>query len=114
MDDVAQGQDYCNYLISRLKNPPGDIVLTVLNKDAAHLTQILNRELSDRITVTCAKLGITAKDYYINKMEHEILNGGKIHQATYSLSEIGDEGEFWCLGVSKLGDLGGQTTRLGY
>jgi len=114
MDDVAVGQDYCDYLISRHKEPQSHIIITLQNRDSTTLTQILSRKISDRITVTCADLGISGQAFYINKMEHSIYGFGSFHECRWTLAKIGQEGEFWCLGLSTLGDAMGQTSRLGY
>jgi len=110
MDDPAQGQDYVNYLVSKWKDPQARISMSIANGSDALLTQILARELSDRITVTSARLSMTTQDFYINAMEHSVEQGGNIHRVTWTLSKVGEEGEFWVLGSSTLGE----TTRLGY
>lgn len=110
MDDPAQGQDYANYLVSRWKDPQPRIQMSLANASDAQLVQILSREISDMITVTAARLSMTTEDFYINSMEHSVEQGGNIHRVTWTLSKVGEEGEFWILDTSTLGE----TTRLGY
>lgn len=113
MDDVVDAISYSQYLISRYKQPQPNIELVAYNRDSDHLTALITMELSDRVTVTNSVLGLSAAPYYINAMEHHV-KMGKVHEVKYTLSAVGDEGEFWCLGTSTLGDATGETTRLGY
>ena len=101
MSDADQGQDLADYAIGKYKDPRAELTMTLQNQDSATLTQILYREISDRITVINTKLGVSA-DYFINYMEHNISMSGKLHTVTYQLADCINE-DFWCLGFSKLG-----------
>ena len=102
---------YAEWLVARFKNPqPERVVMTLVNGSDALLTQILSRKISDRITVTVTDLGITAKPYYINAMQHQVSNGGKSHEASYTLSRASEEA-FWILGTVGFSELG-ETTKL--
>ena len=112
---------YAQWLVSRFKgiNAAGTLVpipdavqMELMNGSSALLTQILAREISDRITVTATELGISAKEYYINKMRHEVSNGGKFHKATWDLERV-DESKYWLLGIVGYSELG-TTTRIGF
>ena len=108
LTNVDTGQNFCDYAIARFKDPQAEVSMTLVNKNATLLTQILTREISDRITVVNTKLGMS-KDFLINKMEHEILEGGKSHTCTYQLVDATNE-DFWCWGYSKWG----VSTKWGY
>jgi hypothetical protein len=99
MTDAALAQDLSNYAIGKYKDPRAELSLSLINQDAATLTQILSREISDRITVVNTKLGISA-DYFIDYMQHDISMGGKLHTATYRLADCINE-DFWCWDFSK-------------
>lgn len=104
---------YAQWIVSRYKDPQPDMErMQLANASTALMTQILTRKISDRITVTNTKLGISAKDYYINKMRHEVGDGGKHHQVTWWLERV-DEAKYWLLGTTGYGELG-TNTRLGF
>ena len=73
---------------------------------------MLTLKVSDRITVTVTDLGISSKDYFIEKMVHEVRDGGTYHRCTYSLSKV-DEDAWWLLARTNYGELG-TSTRLGF
>ncbi len=103
-----KAQSLCNYAIGKYKDPRAELTMSLVNKDATTLTQILSREISDRITVVNTKLGVSG-DYFIDYMEHDISMSGLLHTATYRLADCINE-DFWCLGFSKLGT----QTKLGF
>ena len=85
-------------------------VAVVANASTTLMTQALTRELSDRVTISDASgLSGLDGDYHIERIEHEITNGGTLHVTRWQLSPA-DASGFWALDVS---DLGG-TTRLAY
>jgi hypothetical protein len=102
MADADEAQDICDVALARYKEPQGEISITVLGSSSTLLAQILTRQISDRVTVQNTKLGLDA-DYFINHMEHEITDGGKMHKVTYRLSEATNE-DFWVLNYSALGE----------
>ena len=108
LTDADKAQDFCDYGIARFKDPQAEVVITIVNKDATNLTQILAREISDRITAKNTDLGLDA-DFFINKMEHEVTEGGKRHLCRWYLVDASNE-DFWSLGFSELGT----GTKLGY
>uniref|UniRef100_A0A6M3K366 Putative tail protein n=1 Tax=viral metagenome TaxID=1070528 RepID=A0A6M3K366_9ZZZZ len=113
MSDADQGQDLASYAIGKYKDPRAELSMTIQNQDAATLTQILSREISDRITVINTKLGVSA-DYFIDYMEHDISLSGLWHTATYRLADCINE-DFWVIDFSHLAEFStsGQT-KLGY
>ena len=108
LTDAEKAQDFTDYAVTRFKDPQAEISLTITNKNNTNLTQILTREVSDRITVQNTKLGLDA-DFFINRMEHEISEGGRVHRCTWYLVDATNE-DFWCLDHSALG----VGTKLGY
>ena len=113
MSDADQAQALVSYSIGKYKNPRAELSMAIMDQDAATLTQILSREISDRITVVNTKLGIDG-DYFIDYLEHDISMSGKLHTATYRLADCINE-DFWCLDFSALASstTSGQT-KLGY
>lgn len=109
MDDADQAQDLVDYSIGKYKDPRAELSTTIMNQDAANLTQLLSREISDRITITNTKLGITSQAFFIDYMEHDISLSGKLHTAIYRLADCINE-DFFCLDFSALGT----QTKLGY
>ena len=113
MSDANQAQDLVDYAIGKYKDPRVELSMTIQNQDSATLTQILSREISDRITIVNTKLGIN-DDYFIDYMEHDISMGGKRHTSTYRLSDTINE-DFWCLDYSALASSSAEgQTKLGY
>lgn len=104
MQDVDEAQDYADFVISKYAEPTPVIEFEVnANKDSTVLTDILSREISDRITVGAtinAKMGLY-EDFYIENIRHEIA-AGKYHKFRVSLSSTRDS-EYWILGTSQLG-----------
>ena len=113
MDDTDQAQDLVDYAIGKYKDPRAELSMTITNQDSATLTQILSREISDRITVVNTKLGVNGH-YFIDYMEHDISMSGLLHTATYRLADSLVE-DFFCLDYSALASVStsGQT-KLGY
>ena len=101
MDDAVQAQSLCDYAIGKYKDPRAEISTVLMNKNSALLTQILTREISDRITIVNTELGIN-DDYFIDFMEHSIDRSGLSHVVNYRLAETSNE-DFWCLDFSALG-----------
>lgn len=105
--DVADG--VTKIALERYKDPQGEITIVVEDSTSTLRTQLLTREISDRITALNTKLGINS-DYFIDHMQHEIIPGGqKRHTATYKLKDTSNE-DFWVLDFSALGT----QSKLGY
>ncbi|MDP1615165.1 MAG: hypothetical protein Q8L68_05150, partial [Methylococcales bacterium] len=108
LTDANKAQDFCDYAKGKYKDPRAELTMSLMNQDTATLTQILSREISDRITDVNTKLGISG-DYFIDYMEHDISMSGKLHTASYRLTDCSNE-DFWCLDYSALGT----QSKLGY
>ena len=113
MTDTDKAQDYVDYAIGKYKEPRAELSMSARNKDSTILAQILDLEISDRITVDNDGLVID-DDYFIDYMEHHISLGGKLHTVNYRLADTINE-DFWCLDFSALASstTEGQT-KLGY
>lgn len=113
LDDTTQAEGLVRVALGKYKDPRKEIGMTVMNQDAATLAQILNLEISDRITVVNTSTGLNA-DYFIDYMQHNISEGGLMHTVTYRLADCVNE-DFWCLDFSSLAStsVSGQT-KLGY
>ena len=113
MTDADKAQDFVTYAIGKYKDPRAELSMSAMNQTAAVLTDILNLEISDRITVVNTELGLS-DDYFIDYMEHDISMSGLLHTVSYRLADTINE-DFWCLDFSSLASssLSGQT-KLGY
>jgi len=107
---------YAEWLVARFKDPQPDFVkMTLLGTDNTLTKLILSLKISDRVTITAAQLGITSKDYFIDRLERETEPGG-FESVVYSLQSISASGidtNSWILGVAGFSELG-QTTSLGF
>ena len=109
ISDINEADSLCKYALSLRKDPQPEFEIKLIGSTDALVTQILARAISDRVTITCDELGISAKDYSINKIAVEVRDGGKSIGATWTLAEASYE-EYWVLGTSALGT----GTKLGY
>ena len=109
---TSEAQDWCDFNLSLYKDPIPILKFTLLaNASAAHLAQILARDISDRITIVAtgkADLGID-EDFFIESERHIII-GGFRHQVTYECSPATAFAGFWVIGTSVLGS----STRMAY
>jgi len=97
-------------MLSQLKQPVGNVKLTLTNSTSELLAAILEREISDRITVNETKTGLSA-DYFIGRMIHHVTLGSSFHSCIWVLENVDQfGGEWWILGYSAL-DI---NTRLAY
>ncbi len=84
---AGNAQSFCDTALAKYKDPHAEITMSLVNRDSTLWNQILGREISDRITITNTKLGITAHDYFIDYMEHDISMGGLLHTVKYRLAD---------------------------
>jgi len=103
-------KDYADFMLSQLKQPVGNVKITLTNSTNSLLTSILEREISDRITVNETKTGLSA-DYYIGRMIHHVTLGSSFHTCIWVLENVDQfGGQWWILDYSEL-DV---ATRLAY
>lgn len=105
--DLEVQQDFANAIVGQYQEPRPTVQIVLNNGDAARMTQILTRELSDRVTVIEPQTGLST-DMFVERVQHTIESGGAYHEATFGLEEAATG--YWVLGESELGT----TTRLGY
>lgn len=97
--DDADALTLATYLVGQLKDPRSPMYgLDLMNRDPSTMTQILNRELQDRITVVDSRGG-TSGDYHIEAIEHQISDGGKFHRCRWVLSARGSGSQTGHAGV---------------
>ncbi len=72
-----------------------------INKNSWQWNKLVKLQLSDRITLLNSTIGLY-KDYYINKMTHNISDSCKVHTVTYELEDASYV-DGWVLGYSTLG-----------
>tara|TARA_Y100000310_G_scaffold342714_1_gene447056 strand:+ start:1438 stop:3633 length:2196 start_codon:yes stop_codon:yes gene_type:complete len=112
LPSVSEGFDWCNWHNGIFSNilPLLDIDV-IANRSVAQMLQVLDRKLSDRITLVADNgtgLGIN-EDFFIEQMRHTVDPRRNIHTVRWGLSAAASQ-QAWTLGSS---DLGGET-RLGY
>lgn len=105
---AAMMQGMADYQLSIKKAPIPGYEVKLINKSDAILTQILARELSDRITLQSSPFNIDA-EFHIDRLEHEITNSGKVHRCKWILTRA-DDYQYWVWDISKWN----QTTRWGF
>jgi hypothetical protein len=98
------GQGAADFFLGKFKNPLAQARrITVLATTAALLTQILTRDISDRITLSETVTGVS-DDFFINAVELSVTANGHV-MASYTLAMAADpfSALYWMLGTSVLG-----------
>ena len=107
----AVAQDWVDFIKSIYKDPIPVLSVTIEgNKDANHMAEVRDRDVSDRITLTAtgaADLGIN-EDFFVERIIHSVRP--RRHVMTVELSPATAYAGFWVLDVSKLDT----ETRLAY
>lgn len=88
LPSASTAQVWCNTMLAKYKDPHPILSFSVLgNIDDNHMTQVLTRNISDRITIVAngeSGLGINA-DFFIEAEHHKVEKGG-IHTVTWECS----------------------------
>lgn len=73
-------------------------------RSATHLTELLERDVSDRITVDAdaSPFGLTG-DFYIESISEKVQLGGGSHEITFVASSAAGDDDWWRIGISGLG-----------
>lgn len=98
------GQGAADFFLGKFKNPLAQARrITVLATTAALLTQVLTRDISDRITLSETVTGVS-DDFFINAVELSVTANGHV-MASYTLATAADpfSALYWMLGTSVLG-----------
>jgi hypothetical protein len=110
--DTGEALDWADYNLSIYKDPTAVLQLSYwANRDTASLNEMLDRDISERVTVIAennADLSID-RDFFIEGVRHQI-SANRLHQVTYLLSDAVQFSDFWVLNTSALGT----QTRLAY
>jgi len=107
-DDMEVAEDMCDYILALRKDPQPEMTLTMMNSDATLSQEMLQRKISDRITVVHTDLGVN-DDCYINKIHSRWNMNGARMSTVWTVARASDE-QYWTLGGSALGS----TTRLAF
>ncbi|MCA0457858.1 MAG: hypothetical protein LCI00_28085 [Chloroflexi bacterium] len=99
LSTIEEAAELAGYELARRHTPRG-ILTSISLSSTAHLDQILDRSLFDRITVHDTQTNHTA-DYFIIAEEHTVDLGGTRHRNRWRL-EPAAANAFWILDTSKL------------
>ena len=83
----STAQDLCNSVVALYQDPRPTVQIEINNGNATRLTQILTREVSDRITIIEAQTGLDA-DFYVEQIDHSITDAGLLHRATFGCEKV--------------------------
>jgi hypothetical protein len=110
--DTDEALDWADFNLSIYKDPAAVLRMTYLaNRDENALDEMLDRDISDRVTVVAentADLAIN-RDFFIESVKHQI-SADRTHRVTYLLSDAVQFSDFWVLNTSALNT----STRLAY
>ena len=109
---VEEGNDWGAFQVSIYKDALQIIHLSVnANRDSTHMTQVLERDISDQITVNATgRSDLGFSNIFFVEHEHHRITADRTHWVTWDLSPATGYGGFWVLNTSELGT----RTRLGY
>lgn len=74
-------------IVSVYSSPRPTVTFTIANVNAAHLAEILNTRISDRITIRNDQLGLNS-DFFVENLSHEIIKNGVIHKLTIGAQAV--------------------------
>jgi hypothetical protein len=111
LPDLNTAQDFCNYVVSRYKDPVPTVRFAVNSQSDARLAAVLPRKFSDRITVVEPLRAYLNDDFFVEQIADEVSPGGN-HRRIFGCEKASDQA-FWVLGVAGYSELG-QTTVPGY
>jgi hypothetical protein len=110
LPDVNTAQDYCNYVVSRYKDPVPTVRFVLNGMDDGRLAAALARSLSDRVTVVEPLRAHINADFFVEQITDVVSMGGS-HQRIFSCERAGAS-SYFVLGDAIYGVLG--TSKLGY
>jgi hypothetical protein len=110
---TTEALDWADFNIAIYKDPTAVLKLSYFaNRDTNAINEMLDRDLSERVTVVAdntADLSIDDRDFFIEAISHQI-SADRLHKVTYLLSDAVQFSDFWILNTSALGT----NTRLAY
>ena len=108
-----EAQQWTNTRLAIYKDPMPQLrVGWIANKNANTLSAAMDLDISMRVTVIAANasgLGLN-EDFLVERIQHSISQGGKLHDVSFDLSPASISSGFFSLGTSLLG----ASTRLWY
>jgi len=111
--DTDEALAWADFNLSIYKDPTAVLKMTYFaNRDTNALNEMLDRDISERVTVVAennADLSIDDRDFFIEAISHQI-SADRLHKVTYLLSDAVQFSDFWILNTSALGT----NTRLAY
>lgn len=81
-----QAEALANFYLSYFKDPVPDISMSLINRNATELVDILSLHISDLLTVENTKLGMST-NCFINKESHRVSSAGSVHEVTWKLEK---------------------------
>jgi hypothetical protein len=103
--DSDEGVDWADFNLSIYKDPTAMLQMTYFaNKDTASVNEMLDRDISERVTVVAANtadLDID-RDFFIEAVHHQI-SANRLHRVTYLLSDAEQFSDWWVWGTSAWG-----------
>ena len=110
---TLEALDWANFNVNLYKDPSAVLKLSYwANRDTNSLNEMLDRDLSERVTVVAdnnANLSIDNRGFFIEAISHQI-SANRLHKVTYTLSDAAQFSDSWVLNTSALGT----STRLAY
>ena len=97
--------DWANFNLSIYKDPTAMLRMTYFaNRDTNALNEMLDRDLSERVTVVAENTADLAidRDFFIEAVSHQI-DANRLHRVTYLLSDAEQFSDWWVWGTSKWG-----------
>lgn len=96
------------WLLRESRSPQVRPRIGMINENAALLGQILGRDIGHRVTITEPTYTGINGDFFVEGVEHDIIDGGTIHRCTWQLSPA-EKYSFWVLGQSGFSELSEST-----
>lgn len=112
-DRLTDIESWAKYLGDRFSAQVERMSVTLKNKSNTQLTTMLQRVISDRVTIVNDNAAYSSKvnaDYFIESVTHRIQKGAFLHETVWELVPVNGE-TYWILGDSTYGVLD-STTRL--
>ena len=110
--NVIEAADWGGFNVAIYSTPFQIFHVTLnANRDSAHMTEVLARDISDLVTLNATgRSDLGFSNIFFVEHEHHRLSDDRVHWVTYDLSLATGYGGFWVLNTSELGT----RTRLGY
>lgn len=85
--DSGVAQDLVNALVSRYQDPRPIVTISLNNAVDGRMTQILSRQISDRITIVEAQTAVN-HDYWVERIRHRIDEAGYHHVVEFGCEKV--------------------------